>query len=44
MRKLNLKTVFKASILVLSAWLICSCNDDGKASKKAMKVGMVTDA
>ena len=44
MRKVNLKTVFKASILVLSACLICSCKEDGKAAKKAMKVGMVTDA
>lgn len=44
MRKLNLKTALKATALVLSVWFICSCSDDGKAAKKAMKVGMVTDA
>ena len=44
MRKLSLKTMLKATALVLSVWVVCSCSDDGKAVKKAMKVGMVTDA
>lgn len=44
MRRLNLKTMLKAAALMVSVWAICSCSDDGKAAKKAMKVGMVTDA
>ena len=44
MRNLNLKTVLKTMVLLLSAVFICSCTKNEEAAKKAMKVGMVTDA
>lgn len=44
MRNLNLKTVLKTAVLVLSAVFICSCSKSGETAKTAMKVGMVTDA
>lgn len=43
MRKVNLKTVLMAAVLVLSAFFISSCAESGKKAT-VMKVGMVTDA
>ena len=44
MRKISLKAVLGAAVLVLSAFVICSCTKSEETTKKAMKVGMVTDA
>ena len=44
MRKISLKTVLGTVILVFSAFVICSCTKSEEPAKKAMKVGMVTDA
>ena len=44
MRKISLKTVLGTAGLALSVFLICSCTKSEGTAKKAMKVGMVTDA
>ncbi|QSH91150.1 BMP family ABC transporter substrate-binding protein [Treponema medium] len=44
MRKISFKTVMGTAILVFSAFVICSCTKSEEPAKKAMKVGMVTDA
>ena len=44
MRKISLKTVVATAVLVLSAFVICSCTKSGEPAKTALKVGMVTDA
>ena len=44
MRKISLKTVLGTAGLALSVFLICSCTKSEEPAKKAMKVGMVTDA
>ncbi len=45
MQTLRFKTVLKAVAAALTVWVICSCSGEAKeTAKKAMKVGMVTDA
>ncbi len=44
MRKISLKTILGTAVLLFSVFAICSCTKSEEPAKKAMKVGMVTDA